>query len=58
MDKLGMEVLTFLVTIDGATEKVLQIILPLMSIYNKNFGFIVKNVLLNPTEKLKLQNTI
>ena len=30
----------FLLIIEGATEKVLQFIMPLKSIYKRNFGFI------------------
>ncbi len=30
----------FLIIVEGTTEKVLQFIMPLKSIYNKNLGFI------------------
>jgi hypothetical protein len=34
----------FSLIIEGATEKVLQFIMPLMSVCNKNFGFIEKSI--------------
>ncbi len=39
---------------EGTTEKVLQFIMPLNSIYNQNFGFAEqKNVFLNTIESFK-----
>jgi len=44
----------FSLIIEGTTEKVLQFIMPLKSIYSRNFGFIAqKNVFLNTTESFK-----
>jgi len=41
----------FLLIKEGTTEKVLQSIMPLKSIYNKNLGFYEqRNVFLNTTE--------
>jgi hypothetical protein len=47
-----MELYISLIT-DGATEKVLQFMIPLKSVYNKNFGFIQKNYLLKNYRKVK-----
>ncbi len=42
---MEQNVFAFSVLIEGTTEKVLQFKMPLMSIYNRNFGFIEqKNV--------------
>jgi len=42
-----------------ATEKVLQFIMPLKSIYNENLGFIAqKNVFLNTTERFKQEKNL
>jgi hypothetical protein len=42
----------FCLIIEGATEKVLQFIILLKSIYNQNIGFIEqKNRFLNPTQE-------
>ncbi len=39
---------------EGVTEKVLQFVIQLKSIHNKNLGFIQqKHVFLNTTERLK-----
>jgi hypothetical protein len=38
--------------IKGSAEKVLQFLMPISSIYNKNFGF-VKSAFLKTTESLK-----
>jgi hypothetical protein len=44
-------IFVFSLIIEGTTEKVLQLIMPVKSIYNRNFGFIEqKNVFLNNTE--------
>jgi hypothetical protein len=44
--------LAFSLIIEGATEKVLQFIMPLKSIHNKNLGFVEqKNVFLNTAER-------
>ncbi len=44
----------FSLIIEGTTEKVLQFILALKSIYSRNFGFIAqKNIFLNTTESFK-----
>jgi hypothetical protein len=49
----------FSLIIEGTTEKVLQLIMPLKSIYNQNLGFIGhKNVLLNTTERFKCTKSI
>ncbi len=48
---------TILMIIEGTTEKVLQFILPLKSIYIlKNFSFIQQNVFLNTKERFKQEN--
>jgi hypothetical protein len=45
--------------IEGSTEKVLQFIMPLKSIYNRSFGFIEqKNYFLNTTESFSKTNSI
>jgi hypothetical protein len=47
-------IFAFSLIIEGTTEKVLQFILPLKSIYNKNLGFVEqKNVFLNTTERFQ-----
>ena len=44
----------FSLIIEGSTEKALQFMMPLKSIYNRNFGFIEqKNVSLKTTESFK-----
>ncbi len=43
----------FSLFIEGATEKVLQFIMPLKSIYIKNLGFIEKKIFFNTTERFK-----
>jgi hypothetical protein len=43
----------FSLIIEGTTEKVLQLIMPLKSMYNQNLCFIQQNVFLNITEKFK-----
>ncbi len=49
----------FSLIIEGTTEKVLQFIMPLKSIYNRNFGFIEqKNVFLNTTERFKQEKLL
>jgi hypothetical protein len=49
----------FLSIIEGTTEKVLQFIMPLKSIYNRNFGFIEqKCIFLNTTESFSKANSI
>ncbi len=47
---------TILMIIEGATEKVLQFILPLKSIYIKNYGFNEQNVILYTYERFKQEN--
>ncbi len=48
---MEQHVFAFSPIIEGTTEKVLQFIKPLMSIYNRNFGFVEqKNVFFNTTE--------
>jgi hypothetical protein len=37
---MEQHVFAFLLIIEGTTEKVLQFIMPLKSIYNQNLGFI------------------
>jgi hypothetical protein len=37
---MEQNIFAFSVLIEGTTEKVLQFKMPLMSIYNRNFGFI------------------
>ncbi len=49
---------TFSLTVEGATEKVWQFIMPLKSIYSKNAGFTVQNVFLNTTDRLKQENDL
>ncbi len=47
----------FSIIIEGTTEKVMQFMMPLKSIYNKNLGFIEQNnVFLNTTERFKQAN--
>jgi hypothetical protein len=46
----------FSIIIEGTTENVMQFIMPLKSIYNKNFGFIEKNVFMKITERFKQAN--
>jgi len=43
----------FSLIIEGATERVLQFIMPLKPICNRNFGFIEQKVFLNNTESFK-----
>ncbi len=48
-------VFAYSLIIEGTTEKVLQLIMPLKSIYNQILGFVVqKYVLLNTTERFKM----
>ncbi len=50
---------TFSLIIEGTREKVLQFIMPLKSIYNRNFSFIEqKNVFLNTTESFKQEKLL
>jgi hypothetical protein len=52
--KWNSAVFEFSLIIEGTTEKVLQFIMPLASIYGRNFGFIWQNnVFLNTTKSLK-----
>jgi hypothetical protein len=48
--------LAFSLIIEGTTEKVLQFIVVLKSIYNKNLGFI--EVFLNTIERFKTRKTL
>jgi hypothetical protein len=57
IDLMEQQVFAFSLIIEGTTEKVLQFIMPLESIYNRNFGFIKqKNVFLNTTESFMQGN--
>ncbi len=38
--KMEQHVFAFSLIIEGATDKVMQLIMPLKSIYNQNFGFV------------------
>jgi hypothetical protein len=52
-------IFAFSLIIEGTTEKVLQFIMPLRSIYNRNFGFTEqKNVFLNTTESFKQEKLL
>ncbi len=53
--KMEQHIFAFSIIIEGTTEKVLQFIMSLKSIYNKNLGCIVQktNIFLNITEKFK-----
>ncbi len=46
----------FSIIIEGTTEKVMQFMMPLKSVYNKNLGFMEKNVFLNTTDRFKQAN--
>ncbi len=50
---MEQHVFTISLIIEGATEKVLQFMLPLKSIYKKSFGLTLKNVFLNTAERLE-----
>ncbi len=41
---MEQRIFAFSLIIEGTTQKVLQLIMPLKSIYNKNFGFIEQRV--------------
>ncbi len=46
--------LAFWLIIEGTTEKVFQLIMPLKSVYNQNLGFIQqKNVFINTTDRFE-----
>jgi hypothetical protein len=54
---MEQHIFAFSIIIEGTTEKVLQFIMPLKSIYNQNLGFIeAKNVFLNTTERFIQEN--
>ncbi len=56
---MEQHVFAFWLIVEFTTEKVLQFIMQLKSIYNKNLGFIQqKNVLLNTTERFKQKKSI
>jgi hypothetical protein len=55
---MEQHVFAFSSTIVGTTEKALQFKMPLKSIYNRNFGFIEKNVFLNTAESFSRTNSI
>ncbi len=49
----------FLSIIEGTTEEVLQFIIPLKSIYNRNFGFIEQKMyFLNTAKSFSMTNSI
>jgi len=51
-------IFTLSLFVEGATEKVLQFIMPHKLIFNKKFGFIKQNVFLNTTEKVQSNNIL
>ncbi len=50
---MEQHVFAFSLIIEGTTENVLQFLMPLKSIYNKNLGFIEQKCFLNTTDGFK-----
>jgi hypothetical protein len=48
---MEQHVFAFSVLIEGTTEKVLQFIMPLKSMYNRNFGFIEQKMYILKTAR-------
>jgi hypothetical protein len=46
-------IFAFSLIIEATTEKALQFLMPIKSIFNQNLGFDEKNVFLNTTERFK-----
>jgi hypothetical protein len=56
---MEQHIFAFSLIIEGTTEKVLQFMLTLKSIYNRNFGFFEqKKSFLNATESFKQEKLI
>ncbi len=56
---MEQHVFAFSVLIEGTREKVVQFIIPLKSIYNRNFGFIEQKMyFLNTAESFRETNSI
>ena len=55
---MEQHVFTFLLIIEGTTEKVVQFIMPLKSIYNRNSGFIEQKCILEKYKKVKKKKSI
>ena len=57
MRRMSSTFFAFSLSIEGTTEKVLQFIMPLKSIYNRNFGFIEQKMNLEHYREFQARNT-